>query len=425
MTLPRRHTRFIALLAALALPAAPARAGLPVFDALNWVESALTKVESWVQTAQAIAQGDWAGAALYGSSSMTSAESLIRVRTTLGRGLSARNRIERAYRNVNRLRDMRENIALNGQALYGGAADLNMWAIGETWEWGERQNRSKLDEIWDRVLTKGRSTVDRATQRARDRLARALRDDPCGDGTLGCAEGERVQQLLRAKLVRELGAAQRKLCEDSAELAGLDRDAAAADDTDTPEAGSGDPGEESEPGSDDPAPGSTDGATSTEAEKRANFELSRAGQQAQALRLQQRQEQARISDVRGAILREDCESLISDGEMAELDARIRQLEAALGRAHAARATMTAMVVTRARMHCQGRSMANMHLLAYGTVAAGEGGAEEEDYGDCAQARLDAIWSAAVATWSANEANAGLTPPDKPSLAAGGNGNGGN
>lgn len=409
MTHPLRHAAAPALAAALALQPSPLRAGIPVFDGLNWVENALTKVEAWVQTAQSIAQGDWASAAMYGSTSVTSLDSLGRVRTTLGRGLSARHRLERAYRNVNALRDLRSGVTLGAAELYGGATDIEMWAIGENWDWGERQHRTKLDEVWTRVLTKGRSAIDRSAQGARERLARVMRDDPCGDGTLSCPDGARVRNLLRAQVVLDLATVQRRLCEDSARLSELDREAAAADDTATPEAGAGAPGDATVPGSDDPAPGSTDGSSSSEATKQANYQLSTGGLQAQVLRLQQRREQARITELRGSVLREDCRSRISDEEVAALSERIRELEAAHAEAGVARATMQAMVVTRARMNCQGRGLANLHRIAYGTAG------DPADYDTCVQERLDEIWDEALAHWSSDPANAGLAAPAKPAV----------
>ena len=52
--------------------------------------------------------------------------------------------------------------------------------------------------------------------------------------------------------------------------------------------------------------------------------------------------------------------------------------------------MQAMVVTRARMNCQGRGLANLHRIAYGTAG------DPADYDTCVQERLDEIWDEALA-----------------------------
>lgn len=400
---PSRLVRPAALLLALALSPGPARAGLPVFDPLGWIEANLAKIEAWVQTALHISQGEWSGAALSGSSGLTALESLRRARTITGRGLSAARRLDSVRRSAQAIAANRALYVVPSSltsATMGGT--VRWFAVGDDWDWGEAQNSTKLDQMWGRLMTRQREAIERITTRAERRMQDARRDSPCSSGDFSCPEGQQVARILRAEMMVDLMKAQRAACEESARATARRRAAGLADESEPPD--------DADP---DQMGTTTDGTVSGGTAADSRFENSQAGVLAGQHNLGLRQEQMQLAALREAIMLQDCSIEIPQSDIDETVERVEGLREALRQAQAARAAVASNLVSQARLYCEGRAIVGLRAhLAQQSVPP------PTLHAQCVQDRLDELWDAAMVRWNADPELAALTPPVKPAVTAG-------
>lgn len=396
----RRLAPAAALAACLLATPPPARAAIPTFDALTWIEQNLTKVEAWVQTATAIAEGDWTTAALYGVSGGAAGDKLLRIRRRVGRALSVVRRVDRLRTQFAALRSPGDLYSVNLPPGFTGS--VTEFAIGEHVDWGSDQQSTAADRAFARILTRARVEADRISRAAERQLTDLARRKKsiCGEGASTCDDYE--QQVEGVRLEMRAAQAEEGLnrCLSIAEATYR---AALAQINDSQLA--------DEPDRAATAPSSAPSTAPSSGTADENFESSTAGLQARGLNLEllnQERERARVDR---DLAVDACRQQFPAEHIAALrEAAAEHVEAA-GQARDARREFQSHVLSQARANCEGQLLGNLRGTLYGQSAA----ATQAQLEQCLQSEVDRVFDAIKAAYDAQHAPATLDPTLRPAL----------